>query len=292
MLAKLKHTLSAFPPSIKSLAKLILLSRSVKLPKADTETMVIMANGPSLNETLRDNADALRRLPTLAVNFAANADIFFDIKPCYYLMVDPVFFGDDTNVPALRQLRDNLTRVDWQMTLLVPRRQASLIANLIKLNPHVDITPINVVGIEGWHWLENFAYDHALGMPRPRNVLIPAIMTAIAIGYKNIIITGADHSWMKTLSVDDQNHVISVQPHFYKDHAEEQRRVDTTYRGLRLHDVVYSFYIAFKSYHNIARYARHRHIDIINATPGSYIDAFTRGDLSSYINDKQQTPHQ
>ena len=102
-----------------------------------------------------------------------------------------------------------------------------------------------------------------------------------AMGYTDITVYGADHSWMKTLSVDDNNNVVSVQPHFYKDNAAELKRVDTTYRGLRLHNVVESFAIAFRSYHTLARFAAGHGIKIYNSTPGSFIDAFERRPLPS-----------
>ncbi len=113
-------------------------------------------------------------------------------------------------------------------------------------------------------------------MPRPRNVLIPAIMVGMAMGYKEIFIIGADHTWTRTLEVDDDNNVVSVQPHFYKDNEEEKQRVTSVYRNVRLHDMLLSMHLAFKSYHTIARYARERGVRIVNATPGSFIDAFQR----------------
>ena len=96
------------------------------------------------------------------------------------------------------------------------------------------------------------------------------------MGYKEILIFGADHSWMKTLSVTDGNEVVSIQPHFYKDGEDEQNRVRHEYRNYRLHQIVESFAIAFKSYHDIAQYAASRCIKVYNATPGSFIDAFPR----------------
>jgi hypothetical protein len=107
-------------------------------------------------------------------------------------------------------------------------------------------------------------------------VLIPAIMAGIWLGYKEISIVGADHSWMQSIWVDDNNNVVSVQPHFYKDDEKEQKRVDSEYKGYRLHQIINSFYVAFKSYHNIERFARSRGVKIYNATQGSYIDAFER----------------
>ena len=267
-------------PSLKSLAKLALQSRPVRVPQAEHPAIVILANGPSLNDTMARHTDILKNSFTMAVNFAANTDMFFDLRPRYYVMVDPVFFGDDS-VANIARLRQNLARVSWPMTIFVPRRFIKAVPTSIIANPNISTAGLNTVGIEGWQWLKNFAYSSRLGMPRPRNVLIPAIMAAIAMGYKEIYLTGADHSWMKTISVDDNNNVVSVQPHFYKDNEAELRRVDTTYRGLRLHDVVESFAIAFRSYHTLARFAARQGISIYNSTPGSFIDAFERRPLPS-----------
>lgn len=269
-------------PSLKSLAKLALQSRPVRVPQAEHPAIVILANGPSLNDTMARHADMLKSSVTMAVNFAANTDLFFELRPRYYVMVDPVFFGDDS-VANIARLRQRLAEVSWPMTIFVPRRFIKAVPASIKANPNISTAGLNTVGIEGWQWLKNFAYSSRLGMPRPRNVLIPAIMAAIAMGYKAIYLTGADHSWIKTVSVDDNNNVVSVQPHFYKDNEAELRRVDTTYRGLRLHDVVESFAIAFRSYHTLARFAAGRGIAIYNSTPGSFIDAFERRPLPAHL---------
>ncbi len=275
--------MSEFARSLKSIAKLVLLSRPLRMPRATGDSIVILANGPSLNDTIAQSADVLKSMPTLAVNFAAAADVFFELRPAYYVMADPVFFAEPKADNLVRQRR-SLARVDWPMTLFVPREYSDRIPAEIASNPSISVVSFNNVGVEGWHWLENFAYSRSLGMPRPRNVLIPAIMVAVGMGFRNIYLTGADHSWMKTICVDEDNHVISVQPHFYKDAADEQRRVDTTYRGLHLHDVVHSFYVAFSSYHRLQRYARARGINIYNSTPGSFIDAFERRPLPANNN--------
>ena len=119
-------------------------------------------------------------------------------------------------------------------------------------------------------------------MPRPRNVLIPSIMLAIRSGYKRIGIAGADHSWSRSLSVTEDNEVVSVQPHFYAEDSREEDRVRHEYRGIRLHSIMESFAVAFRSYHVIADYARSKGVEIWNLTPGSFIDAFPRQDLSEF----------
>ncbi|MDE6396544.1 MAG: hypothetical protein K2K84_04670 [Muribaculaceae bacterium] len=264
----------------KSLVKAAVLSRPVTLKDVHPEgPLVILGNGPSLNTTIAESLDYLKSVDTMAVNFACLAPVFFDIRPRFYILADPLFFGDAH--PRIGDFRRMIQKVDWPMTLLVPRKFRRQTAPITGDNKFLGVMTYNFVGLDGFAGFERFVYRRRLGMPRPRNVLVPAIMNAIALGYRTIYVAGADHSWMQTISVDDENHVISVQPHFYKDDSTEQKRVDTTYRGLRLHQVVESFAIAFKAYHSVRRYADSRGVTVTNVTPGSFIDAFDRGRLPS-----------
>ena len=193
------------------------------------------------------------------------------------MLADPHFFHA-INEPNVARLWLALSQVDWAMNLFVPVN-VSLppdVAGIIAGNACLRLHRYNLTPVEGAEWLENWAFKHLLGMPRPRNVLIPSIMIAIACGYRTIYIAGADHSWTRTLSVDDENNVVSIQPHFYKEDEKEVQRVNTEYMQYPLHQILYSFYVAFRSYHTIARYASHLGVDIFNITPGSFIDAFPR----------------
>lgn len=262
----------------KSFAKAAILSRPVGKPAKCAKTSdfaVILANGPSLKQTIEEYGEQLKKLPTVAVNFMANTKEFSELRPDYYVLADPHFFIG-TEHENVKNLWENLAKVSWTMTLCVPRKMLSKAKELIGGNRSVALSPFNFVGAEGFQWAEALLYDLRLAMPRPRNVLIPAIMTAISAGYKQIHLFGADHSWLETIRVDDENHVISVQPHFYADSKKELKRSESEYRGYHLHDILHSFYIAFRSYHTLQRYAIRRGINIYNATPGSFIDAFPR----------------
>lgn len=214
----------------------------------------------------------------MAVNFMANTPQFAELRPDYYVLADPLFF-DGTAHENVARLWRNLAAADWDIVLCVPRNMMKKAKKTLGHAPHVTLVPFNFVGAEGFAFIEDFLYGTRLAMPRPRNVLIPAVMTAIAAGYTHIYICGADHSWLETIRVSDENHVISVQPHFYADSAKELKRSETLYRGLHLHDVLLSFYIAFRAYHRIARFAGRRKVAVFNSTPGSYIDAFPRRPL-------------
>ncbi len=274
---KIASFASRLGQTAKSIVKLLTQRRRATITKADADTsrpLIILANGPSLNQTIAESLPSLQAHPTLAVNFAANAPEFRTLRPRYYVLIDPHFFSA-TDDPNVTRLWDNLARVDWPMTLIVPARRR----RLIPASVNIDTLTVNDIAVEGFLPLENAAFARGWGMPRPRNVLIPSIMAAIAMGFKEIYLTGADHSWMKTISVDDNNRVVSIQPHFYKDNDKELARVRTDYLHRPLHTILDSFRIAFASYHTIARFAATRGIRIVNSTPGSYIDAFPRAPL-------------
>lgn len=271
--------MSRLGSTLKSLVKIALISRrcTIRAHAAENERIIILGNGPSLADAIKNDLSKLQSSPSLAVNFAANAEEFQMLAPRYYVLADPHFFNgvDDPNV---KRLHENINcKVNWKMMLFVPSnfKNATTWLN----NRNVDVEYFNPVGTEGFKWLTDMAYRTGRGMPRPRNVMIPAIMIAILLGYKEIYLAGADHSWMKTISVDEQNRVISVQPHFYQDNDAERERVTTTYMNYRLHDIVHSFYVAFKAYHEIAAYATTHGIHIYNSTPESFIDAFERRPL-------------
>lgn len=259
---------------LTALAKVTLGSHRSAIPRygEDGRRLIIMGNGPSLRQTIADSADILRQTDTMAVNFAANSPEFFTLRPRYYILADPHFFVADQN-ENVRKLWKNLGSADWKMTIFVPFGT--------KLTEEIrhEVVRFNAVGVDAPEWLENKLFAMQRAMPRPRNVLIPAIMLGIWMDYKDIVIVGADHSWMRTLSVDSENRIISVQPHFYKEPEGEQKRVNSEYEGYRLHQIVHSFYVAFNAYHQIARYAKTKGITIYNATPESFIDAFERRTL-------------
>lgn len=264
--------------SVGSLLKAAVMSKGVS-PKADAKegrSIVIMGNGPSLRETIDKDSEWLLAHDLMAVNFAANTPEFFKLRPGYYVLADGHFFSGTQTDPNVRRLWEEFRRISWPMTLWVSAKTLHLAKALTMHNDNISLKTFNLTPLEGYRTLVHSMMDMGLGMPRPRNVMIPAIMAAIREGYRKIYLCGADHTWTRTLSVDNENFVVSVQPHFYEDNEKEHERVRATYAGLHLHDVLGSMTIAFRSYWQLAEYARSRGIDIINATPGSMIDAFPR----------------
>lgn len=277
---KIKDTID----SIASLGKVLLLSgRPSEAGSPKKEPLIVMGNGPSLRATIAEKGDLLRQSRTLAVNFAANTEDYPLLRPAMYVLADPHFFrlspdGQSAD-PNVTDLWTNLGKTAWPMTLYVPCK-AGVPAGILK-NGNITVRRYNLTPVEGLPAVSHRLYSCGAGMPRPRNVLIASIMVALREGYRDIRIVGADHTWSRDLWVDDNNRVISVQKHFYKDNDKEYARVAGEYAGYHLHDILNSLTIAFRSYHQIAAYARHIGARIENCTPGSFIDAFPRGELKS-----------
>ena len=267
--------------SAKSIIKIALLSRPTHTEKAASvdKPLIILANGPSLRQTIDEYSDLLQQYPTLAVNFAANAPEFKTLKPSYYVLADPHFFRA-ADQPNVKLLWKNICSVDWPMRLFIDHRYKKAFMSAVKLPDCVTLDTFNAVGAEGFAGFEKFAYKTGAAMPRPRNVLIPSIMIGIRLGYTTIYICGADHSWMRDLHVTEENEVVSGMNHFYKEDNKEIQRARNEYRGYKLHQIIQSFYTAFLSYHKIRSFADSRDIKIFNATPESFIDAFERKPLS------------
>lgn len=264
--------------SAASLAKVALLSKgaSGSSNKGKQGELVILGNGPSLRKTIDEDFDWLISHDLMAVNFAALSPDFFRLRPRFYILADGHFFNSLHSDGNVRKLWENFGSISWEMTLLVPSRFKHLVKPLMMYTQDINLRFFNLTPVEGFKWLSHILFSAGLGMPRPRNVLIPAIMEGIRLGYSKIYLCGADHSWTKTLDVDEENFVVSIQPHFYEDNEEEYKRVRETYKGLRLHDVLGSMTVAFRSYWEIALYAKKRKVEILNASPGSMIDAFKR----------------
>lgn len=272
---KIQKGMGQLGATLASLVKIPLMSRMPSPRSRDEKgTIIVMGNGPSLRDAMTDHRDVLMAYPRLAVNLSALAPEFRELRPDYYILADIAFFLKEKTgkVPALWEA---LASVDWPMTLFLPAT-ARKMPEVRRLPANITVKYYNLTPAEGWRWLMHPVYDLGLAMPRPRNVLIPSIMSSMREGFRRIVLIGADHNWSKTLWVTDRNCVVSVQPHFYKDDDKELRRAEEIFRNVRLHEVYENYAIAFRSYFNVKAYAERRGVEILNATPGSFIDAFPR----------------
>jgi len=102
------------------------------------------------------------------------------------------------------------------------------------------------------------------------------------MGYEKIFLWGADHSWLSEISVNHQNQVLINQKHFYDQHISVGKPLDKRGVGARnMPELLTKFVHAFSGYFVLNEYAKSRSVSVLNATPGSFIDAFERVNLES-----------
>lgn len=277
----IKDTLSSLAQDLMSIVKVCLMSKKPSpLPATGSESLVILANGPSLTKTVTAHRDFLEGKDLLAVNFFATSPLYTALQPALYLIADPLFWIlDDHRERLFGTLASTTT---WPMHLFVPAKafRDSRWQDIISRNANITVHKYNTTPVEGTHALSHFLYRHGLGTPRPHNVLIPSIAVAMRMQYNKIYLAGADHSWLPEITVTDDNEVLMNQKHFYDNGKSVAKGVrQENLSTAPLHTILFHMYTAFRSYFILRDYARTLGKEIINITPGSYIDAFPRQKL-------------
>ena len=103
-------------------------------------------------------------------------------------------------------------------------------------NKNIKLAFINLTPIEGFDWFKFYCYKHNLGSVRPYNVLLPSILLALNLGFKNIKITGADHSWHEEVRIDPKANEMTVKQYANYQNAtitncSERSYIDAFERG-------------------------------------------------------------
>ena len=280
MADKIMKQLGLLWQTFLSMVKILLQSKwSTRFPSqfSNLDELLILANGPSLNKTIEDGNDFLKGKTLLAVNFFVNSPRFTELRPELYLIADPLFWL----VPEKRQqLFGGLAeKTTWPMTLCIPRRalKNKEWKPLLGGNSQIKIGVYNTTHIEGFKGFCNWVFHKGWGVPRPHNVLIPSIAVGLRLQFKKIYLAGADHSWLPEIRVTDDNVVLMHQKHFYDQGTSKADTVkQENLQSAHIYTILYHMYVSFKSYHILEAYAQWLGKEIINITPGSYIDAFRR----------------
>ena len=271
--------------SLMSIAKVILLSRiKTKLPRGKTNECIILANGPSLRKTLNEKLDFIVRgdKEIFAVNYFINSPFYEKVKPAYYVLNAPEFWIDTTTDMHKQNRKklftDLIAKTTWDMKIFVPFEagKTELWKNLFDENRHLSVVYYNKTPVEGLQSVSNFLFKLNLGMPRPYNVLVPAIFLALNMGFKTIYLFGADHSWHEEIKVDENNNVLVNHEHFYDNSKQVKPMYHLDGKEYYIHDIFRKLHLAFKGYFVLKEYAKTLDAKILNASEKSYIDAFEK----------------
>lgn len=289
LLKFLKTLLKVIWNGEKTIIGIYRILRQGRWEKIDTEfqnkdkSLWILGNGPSLQIQLKEHMRVFLQHDIMCVNNVSATEYFEKLMPKYYVLVDPAYWSNQDNLSVEVKNKVNKTidsivkKTNWTMTLILPvgaRKNVQLIQYIMQ-NKMVNIQYISTMRFYGYEWLRNLLLDKQYCSFGADNVLLCALHSAMHLGYKQIVLFGADHDWCKHLIVTKDNKIaVDDEPHFYQD--IKQYRV---YEGLNINDVLDPMAQVFRSYREINAYALERNIKISNATPGSFVDAFEREEL-------------
>src|SRR5687767_4120017 len=209
--------------NISCLKILVMTKLAYTFPKKKTsgKTLYILANGPSLNETLNNPQIKLGEQEVMCMNNFSTSSHFLSIRPKFYMLAAPDFFEDKVGEyyreyrhKILQTLADNTT---WEMFMLLPAKakKSSEWKNIVGVNKHIKIVYFNTTPLEGFSWFQNWSFKSGFGTPRLHNTLVACIHYGLMTGYKKMIFFGADHSWHEDIEVNEKNELIGKQNHFY-----------------------------------------------------------------------------
>ncbi|WP_296620252.1 hypothetical protein [Marivirga sp.] len=273
--------------SLLSLPKIIALTKIKALknpaPLKKKSDCIILGNGPSLSATIPQIETIRNKYDLACVNYFALTEAFQKLKPQHYILNAPELWMNDVEENYLNKaaklfntLADSTT---WPLNLFIAVSASKSYSwqEKIKKNKNINIVYFNTTPIEGFKSLIKKAIYKGWGMPRPHNVLIPSIVISLRMGYANTYLTGADHSWLSEIWVDDSNNVFLTQKHFYDEKEAKAAPMKKLGKGRRtLPEILSKFTYAFTAYFELDKIAKEKNQQILNATKGSFIDAFDR----------------
>lgn len=291
MLVRIQFFLEYFGKSLATLVRLIVLSTwKNKIKRQSNKTLIILGNGPSLRTSIEALGDDLKGADLMSVNLFPSTPEYSRLRPRYYITSAPEHYRSDME-GMYKDMQVSIfnglsLKTEWPVEVFIAwtASKHAYWQNTISGNKNISVSYFNVTPVEGFKGFREALFRKQMGMPRPHNVLIPAIMMGMAKGYKNIVLLGADHSWLPLISVDEHNNALLDQKHFYDEHSSKVMPMAKIGKGQRkLHEMLEKFQVTFASYFVVKEYAESRKVKVFNATPGSFIDAFDRIDNKEVI---------
>lgn len=238
------------------------------------KSVIVLGNGPSLKNDIEkikkraeDNGSLL-----YAVNDCVMTDMFQLMRPQLYCFIDHLYFEEKTNEYKIYDCMNE--KVQWEMQLFIPVEKYRFVKSRIN-NKKITITPVPTLIFEGFEKCKYPTYKRGEAVPLFVNVVNLAIYTSLNMGVKKIFLYGVDHTFLKLISVDEENNLILRDEHFYGcDIIHIPPKPDGTLWTVS--NFVYDKYLTFKEHDNIRGYSDFLGAEIINCTECSCIDSYVR----------------
>lgn len=260
----------------------------------EDESCFILGNGPSLKESVRKYQHIIKNKKSMCVNDFALSDYYQILEPSFYLLLDPAYWATSVSGRLdelrLRLIDTMIKKTSWEMVLFVPyeARKNMLYKQIEGTNERIKIVYFNRTPVSGFKCLRYWIYKKNIGMPHAQNVLVAGIFLALNMGFRNIYLCGADHSWLEDIVVNDSNIVCLHDRHFYD---ESEPRLIPFLKGheeittWKVYEIFQAYSKMFEGYRYVNDYARCLGAGIYNASEKSYIDEFERVSLIDVLMD-------
>ena len=163
------------------------------------------------------------------------------------------------------------------MTVIIPwNYRFSKFSNFLKNQNNISLHYLKNTPLWGGHpWFNLMLMKTRIGNPPYQNVMVASIFWGVSMGFKEILLLGANHSWVQNLYVGIDNKVYSKMNHFYGK-TEYLEHKSSFGLPISLEEELFAFYNSIKSYHLIEKLAKWKNCKIINMTENSFIDAFQK----------------
>ena len=271
--------------TFKSIIKIIVfhpLRNRYKRRKEKKESVYILASGISLKYDISNYIQQLSGKNLLVMNQFVFSDLFLLLKPKYYVLADPICWNnkasDTERDIVLKIINGLIDYVSWDITLFVPiPALKSERMKMFKKNSHIKLTGYSSISLYGFLFFQNFWYKKNVGMPSPQTVLNASIFLALNSGYKEIYLLGADHTWIKQLSVGFDGLIYNEDNHFYdKQKAKKVAIIDGDNKDWTIEK--WLLYVAklFRSHYILKDYAKYLNVKIYNLTSDTMLDVYDR----------------
>lgn len=236
--------------------------------------ILILGNGPSLGKCIEDDINYFSNNELMVVNAFFESKLLMSLKPRYCIMIDPAYFREGVAYADSKEIEgfvNFLNNVNWNIYVIIPFEFRNSYTHKRIQNDRIHYIFINRTPVNGFSSVCHWLYRKNYGMPTPMNVLNAAVFCSINLGFNQIDLYGADHSWLKDIRVNSKNETCMKDSHFFDD--ENHLRVVQGYDLTKLLD---HFACTFSSHKKLQKYALSQGVRITNCTPGSFIDAYDR----------------
>lgn len=277
--------------TIKSLLRVARMSRyPAKLSTTPLQRNVafVFGNGPSLSMDLQNVSELYHLGDVFCVNQFAESELYEKTKPKYYIFADLAWASPTIkNMVAMRERLVDIiiNKTSWDLTIFLPFIGSEVLAKAFAVAPKIRLVYYNHVPLWGSKRIINKLYDLGWGMVAAQTVLVAALFLSLRLGYKKIILLGADHSWHETLTLDDKNRVCLRDRHCYDNDAELK---PFTFDGsdeniFTIAELFLALSRMFEGYLEIEAYSKYHGAQVYNASSTTYIDAFERRNLNDIL---------